>query len=282
MPVITLTTDFGLKDHFVAQVKGRIFTLEPSATIVDISHQISPFNFQETAYVLKSCFTDFPDKSVHLIGVNSTITPASNHLVVKAKGHYFVGANNGIIPAIAAGYPIEEAVAVTAYADYSDFPLLETFTKIGIHLLHGGSLQLLGRPLATLISYPESSGILSEDASEIRGEIIHIDHFGNLVTNIKKVDVDARRFGRSIRVQLRNYQIDQIYASINSFESQLEKGQNARAALGKHIAHYTSSGHLQISIYKGVPGASGSAESLLGMSLGSTVNLLFISESEKP
>lgn len=280
MAVITLTTDFGLKDHFIAQVKGRILTLNASTSIVDISHEISPFNLKEAAYVVRNAYSAFPDKSIHVIGLNSSITPGGRHVIVKAKNHFFIAADNGIIPAIVGLSNIEEVIEITAYTDFSDFVELETFSKVATHLLKGGSLALLGKTVEDLYNYPEQYGILSEDASQIFGEVIYIDRFGNLVTNIRKVDVEARRSGRKIQIHLRNHQIEHIYENLNDFSTKVIKDESAnRAALGKKIAHYNTAGHLQISIYKGVPGLSGSAETLLGMQIGSSVNLLFISET---
>lgn len=280
MAVITLTTDFGLKDHFIAQVKGRILTLNASASIVDISHEISPFNLKEAAYIVRNAYPEFPEKSIHIIGINSSITPGGRHVIVKAKNHFFIAADNGIIPAIVGFSNIEEVIEITAYTDFSDFVELETFSKVATHLLKGGSLALLGKQVQDLYNYPEQYGIISEDASQIFGEVIYVDRFGNLVTNIRKVDVEARKSGRKTQVHLRNHQIDHIYENLNDFSSRILKDESAnRAALGKQIAHYNTAGHLQISIYKGVPGSSGSAETLLGMQIGSSVNLLFISET---
>ena len=279
MAVITLTTDFGLKDHFIAQVKGRILTLNPSASIVDISHEISPFNLKEAAYVVRNAYSEFPEKSIHIIGINSSIIPGGRHIIAKAKNHFFIAADNGIIPAIVGLSNMEEAIEIKAYTDFSDFVELETFSKVATHLLNGGSLALIGKPTQDLYNYPEQYGIISEDASQIFGEVIYIDRFGNLVTNIRKVDVEARRSGRKTQVHLRNHQMDHIYENLNNFSRIIKNESANRAALGKQIAHYNTAGHLQISIYKGVPGQSGSAETLLGMQIGSSVNLLFISET---
>ncbi len=279
MAVITLTTDFGLKDHFIAQVKGRILTLNPSVNIVDISHEISPFNLKEAAYIVKNTFLEFPENSIHILGINSSISPEQRHLIVKARNHFFIAADNGLIPAIVGLPNIDEVIEVTTYNDYSDFVELETFSKIAVHLHKGGTLALLGKPTQEVFTYPEQNGTINAEATQIFGEVIYIDKFGNLVTNIRKVDVEARRSGRKVQIHLRNHQIDHVYENLNDFSRSIKDEATNRLALGKQIAHYNSSGHLQISIYKGVPGQSGSAETLLGMRIGSSVNLLFISES---
>ena len=97
MSIITLITDFGTKDHFVAKIKGTIISELPQAGIVDISHQISPFNIMEAAYVIENSYQHFPEKTIHIIGVDSENTPECSHIVVKLNDQYFICADNGIM-----------------------------------------------------------------------------------------------------------------------------------------------------------------------------------------
>lgn len=98
MAIITLTTDFGLKDHFVGALKGTIYRELSDATIVDISHNVSPFNIQECAYILENSYKCFPEGTIHIVGVDSEPTPPENqHIAVLVDGHYFISANNGVI-----------------------------------------------------------------------------------------------------------------------------------------------------------------------------------------
>jgi len=101
MSIITLTTDFGTKDHFVGSVKGTIYNELPDAKIVDISHHISPFNITETAYILKNAYKSFPDGSIHIIGVDSELNDENKHIALKLDNHYFICANNGVISLLA-------------------------------------------------------------------------------------------------------------------------------------------------------------------------------------
>ena len=97
MSIITLTTDFGMKDYFVAAIKGAIYTDLPDAKIVDITHNISPFNITETAYIIKNAYTHFPKGSIHIIGVDSESNQENKHIAIQLDGHYFIGTDNGII-----------------------------------------------------------------------------------------------------------------------------------------------------------------------------------------
>ena len=96
MAIITLTTDLGSKDSYLASVKGAIYNQIEDVKIIDITNDILPFNVQEAAFVLRNCFKDFPIGTVHIISVDDELTVHNEHLAVKANGHYFVGADNGL------------------------------------------------------------------------------------------------------------------------------------------------------------------------------------------
>ena len=100
MSLVSLTTDFGLKDYFVAAIKAGLYQEVENVHIVDISHQVSPFNHTEAAYILKNAFRAFPTGSIHIIGVDSEFSPENGHIVMQLDGHYFIGANNGILSLI--------------------------------------------------------------------------------------------------------------------------------------------------------------------------------------
>ena len=101
MSIITLTTDFGLKDHFVGAIKGTVYSELPDARIVDISHLISPFNIAETAYILKNAYKSFPEGSIHIIGVDSELNEENNLIALYLDNHYFICPNNGVISLLA-------------------------------------------------------------------------------------------------------------------------------------------------------------------------------------
>ena len=101
MSLITLTTDFGTKDHFVGAVKGAIYSELPDANIVDITHHITPFNITETAYILKNTYKSFPDKTIHIVGVDSELSVDNKHIAIELDNHYFICPDNGLISMIA-------------------------------------------------------------------------------------------------------------------------------------------------------------------------------------
>ena len=100
MTIVTLTTDFGHKDYSVSVIKAALLQKIPNLSVIDISHQISPYNPSETAYVLKNAFRAFPEGTIHIIGVESEWTPENIHLAIEFEGHFFIGADNGILSMI--------------------------------------------------------------------------------------------------------------------------------------------------------------------------------------
>ena len=96
MAIITLTSDYGNKDYFSAAIKGAILSEATQVTIVDISHQVSPFNVQEAAYILKNAYHHFPKGTIHMIGIDTEATKTKNHIACKVNGHYFIGSDTGI------------------------------------------------------------------------------------------------------------------------------------------------------------------------------------------
>lgn len=280
MGVITLTSDFGIKDHYVARIKASLLKLAPSSTVVDISNQVDHFNLAGAAYLVRSTYNDFPENSIHLIAINNTLIPLHRFIVAKAQQHYFVAADNGVIPEIIAVDSITEIRLIEAFKPQSGFHELDVLARAAAHLANDGPLSVLGAETHEIVQLQSRKARLSEDASHMEGEVIYIDHFGNAVTNIKKADVEARKNDRAILIKARAHNIHGIESSYPSFAARLIKDTKQRnAPEGKLIALFNSSDYLQLAIYGSVPEVTGSAQSLLGLELGSRVDLLFITDS---
>ena len=146
MSIITLTTDFGIKDHFVGAIKGTIYSELPDARIVDISHQISPFNIAETAYILKNAYKSFPNGSIHIIGVDSELNEENKHIALLLDNHYFICPNNGVISLLASEIKPEKIVEINIHDRVETiFPVLDVFVKVACHIARGGTLEVIGR-----------------------------------------------------------------------------------------------------------------------------------------
>jgi len=266
MAIITLTTDFGLKDHFVGSLKGSIYKELPDAKIVDISHNVGPFNIQECAYILQNSYKNFPEGTVHIIGVDAEPTSETKHIAVLMDGHYFICANNGVIGLIESETTKPKKVVEIAIrnSDLGTFPSMDVFVQAACHIARGGTLEVVGKPFNELQEVRDLAPTVTDNGNKIIGSVIYIDNYGNVVTNIQKNFFEAYRKGRNFEIQARTKvltEIHQKYSDIINFN--LDKGQ--RKGPGELMALYNSAGHIEIAIFKSNPKAGGSASSLLGL-----------------
>ncbi len=275
MAIITLTTDFGLKDHFVGALKGSIYKELDEVKIVDISHGVSPFNIQECAYILANSYKNFPEGTVHIVGVDSEPTPENQHLAVKMNGHYFVTANNGLISLLTIDIKPDQIVEINIPQPVQgSFPMLDVFVKVACHLARGGKLEVVGRPFGQLKEIKDFVPTVTEYGTKIIGNVVYIDNYGNVVTNIQKNFFEAHRKGRSFELNARNTKIKQIhntYSDIINFG--LDKSQ--RGGPGDIIALFNSSGYIELAIYKSDLNTVGGASTLLGLDFRDTVSVTF-------
>ena len=265
MAIITLTTDFGLKDHFVSSLKGSIYRELPDAKIVDISHNIGPFNIQECAYILKNSYRNFPKGTVHIIGVDSEPTPETKHLAVLMDEHYFICANNGIIGLLESELSTVKVVEIALpNSDLGAFPSMDVFVQAAAHIARGGTLEVVGKPFAALHEVRDLAPSVTDSGNKIVGSVIYIDNYGNVVTNIHKNFFEAYRKGRNFEIQARTKILTKIYQKYSDIVNfNLDKGQ--RKGAGELMAIFNSAGHIEIAIYKSNPKGGGSASSLLGL-----------------
>lgn len=275
MPIITLTTDFGLKDHFVGAIKGHIYSELPGATLVDISHQVSPFHIQECAYLLKNAYKAFPEGSIHIVGVDSEKTTENTHLALKVDQHFFITADNGVISLITEEVSPEKVVEIQLPNTISSaFPVLDVFVKVACHLARGGTLEVIGRPFSDIRSIREITPTVTNNGNTILGSVLYIDNYGNVVTNISKNLFEAYRKGRKFTLEARNKRLTEIhkkYSDIINFD--LEKSQ--RRGAGDLMALFNSSGYIELAIYKSNLNTVGGAATLLGLDYRDTVLINF-------
>jgi S-adenosylmethionine hydrolase len=188
VPIITLTTDFGLTDGYVAAMKGVIAGIAPQATVIDITHQIAPQNVREAAYVLHSVLPYFPPGAVHLAVVDPGVGSARRPIAAAAGDQFFVGPDNGLFTyAWQSGQPAA-CIALDNPAYWRSqvshtFHGRDIFAPVAAHLANGVALATLGAPIADPMLFDVLTPQQRPDGS-LAGQIIHVDHFGNLVSNI--------------------------------------------------------------------------------------------------
>lgn len=276
MAIITLTTDFGHKDHFVGAIKGTIYRELPDVNIVDISHGIQPFNIPECAYILKNSYKAFPDGTIHIVGVDSEPTAENAHIAVYVDGHYFISANNGVISLIISAIKPDRIVEIDIPNPViGSFPVLDVFVQVACHLARGGKLDVIGKPFEAVKELVEFKPRITNEGKTIIGSVIYIDNFGNVISNIERHLFEAYRNGRKFEISARNKKITEIhdrYSDIINFD--LEKGQ--RKGPGDLMALFNNAGFIELAIYKSDSRTVGSAATLLGLEYRDTIRINFI------
>ncbi|HEY3580769.1 MAG TPA: SAM-dependent chlorinase/fluorinase [Pyrinomonadaceae bacterium] len=218
LPVITLLTDFGTADYFVGAVKGVILTINRSATIVDITHEIPPQDIESGAFTLLTCYRDFPDGTIHVAVVDPGVGSSRRAIVVRAGSQYFVGPDNGLFSYIYDREPSCQVFHATATEYFrpspsSTFHGRDVFAPVAAALSKGISPDALGPQITDFVRLTPLSPT-RDDTGRLHGRIIHIDHFGNCITNFTHTDLpDSQPFklavnGRVI-VTLRHFFTDE-------------------------------------------------------------------------
>ena len=275
MPLITLTTDFGTKDHFIGAVKGAIFNELNDVTVIDISHEVSPFNITETAYIVKNAYKNFPKGSIHIIGVDSELSSENKHIALEMDEHYFICPDNGVISMITSEIKPEKLVEITIHnAIISSFNVLDVFVKVACHLARGGRLDVIGKEVKNYKQLTEVHPSINEDKTQIVGSVIYIDNYGNVVTNITKTLFETVGKGRDFELSARNYTFNRIYERYSgaiNFDIEKHKRQDD----GKRMAIFNAGGCVELAIYKSNLDTVGGASTLLGLDYRDTVTVRF-------
>jgi len=274
MSIITLTTDFGLKDHFAGILKGKIYSLFPESTIIDISHLVDKFNLLEASYLLATSYLHFPKGTVHVVAVDASRNADTLHIVMRYDGHYFIGADNGIFGVLTNKKNPDKIVQITIHdrliEGSSD---LDVFATVATHLAKGGEMTVIGSPLTEIKKMNMLVPILDQNLKSIRGHIVYIDDFGNCVTNISKTYIEEVARGRPYNIRFSVYTIKRVKNNYADFKNNHSADLNAMA--GNEIALFNQEGYLEIAVYRSNPNRSGSAHTLLGLKMQDAVIVEF-------
>ena len=276
MPIITLTTDFGTKDHFVGAVKGSIYNELKEVRVVDISHQITPFSITETAYILKNAYKNFPEGTIHIVGVDSEISEENRPIAIELEGQYFICCDNGILSMITNEINPNKMVEITIqHPEENKFAILGVFIKVACHIARGGMLEVIGKQIDKIKKTLEVQPFINAERSQIVGSVIYIDNFGNVISNISKSIFQNVGKGREYEVIARNYKFTKVYnryIDIVDFTVPQEKRQDD----GKKMALFNSANFLEISLYRSNLKTVGGASSLLGLHYRDNITVRFL------
>ena len=278
MQIITLTSDIGLKDFYVASLKGKLLQFRPEVHIVDVTHQIKPFEVAEAAFQLRSCYQSFPEGTIHIMGVDSEpylpykVTDSSQESllaypsILKFDNHYFICNDNGFIGTFLGEDVPQELyryVAIEKQPEAWNFMMKNCFIELAQKIIQKIPFADYTVPVKSYKKAFTTHPIVEHNL--IQGNVIHIDNFGNIITNIFKSDFE--RFGKDvpfvISYQKRNYDIDRISLAYND------------VSMSERVAIFNDSGRLEIAINRGANGGNGGADRLFGMRLGEAVRVTF-------
>jgi S-adenosylmethionine hydrolase len=258
MAIITLTTDLGLKDYYVSAIKGSIFKIIPKANIIDISHQITPFDILQASFILKNAYHEFPEKTVHLIGINAETKKDIHHFAVFADNHFFVGADNGIFSLMFENIIIKSVLLSDSLQnDSPSFPLKDKLLRAACHIAEKGEIDSLGKEMPLSVERKLLQPILNEKS--IKGSVLYIDGYENVITNISKdlFDKVGKKRGFTIFFRTSEYEVNVV------------SNQYSDVPEGELLMIFGSSLNLEIAINKG------RASGLLGLKPGDMVRIEF-------
>jgi S-adenosylmethionine hydrolase len=263
MGIITLTSDMGLSDHYVASVKASILSHAPEAHIIDISHGVLTDDILQAAFVLRAVWKDFPIGTVHIIGVNSEMTVDHPHVIISYMGHYFIGADNGVFSLLFDDIP-EDIFEISLHqGDLWKFPMKGVFAFAAAHLSKGGTPEMLATRTNLFNGGLSFHAEVYDDY--ILGRVTHIDHYSNTYVNIARSQFERALRGRRYKVQFKRstYDISRILEYYTETKH------------GERLAMWSSIGWLMIAINQGTKQAGGGAAELFGLRVGDPVKIEF-------
>ena len=275
MAIITLTTDYVNKDYSVSSLKAKLISNIDNIRIVDISHDISPFNLSEAGYVLEGAFRDFPKGTIHILSVDSELTPENRHIAIMYEGSFFIGADNGVFSLIFRDKKPDQIVEINIHSNYNNnISADELFVKVASHIKRSGPLNVVGTEIENIKEITNLRPVINKEINQILGSVIYIDNYGNVVTNITEKLFKEISKTRPFVINARNVKLSKIYKNYSdAIDFSLEK--KDREEDGKKIAIFNNLGYLQLCIYRSNPQTVGSASTLFGLNYRDVVSVQF-------
>ncbi|MEY3576927.1 MAG: hypothetical protein RL394_510 [Bacteroidota bacterium] len=239
MPLLTLTSDFGISDPMVGAVKGEIFKVNEGFNIIDITHEIAPFNFMQAAYLCKSIFRNYPPESFHLVLVNLYDAPVEHVLLVKHAGQFIGIPDNGLITMILDEFPLEVVkLPVSSTRNPTMGGMVQVWIEAFSAISSGKSISHVGQKAENLVQRSRMKSYIS--SQYIEGQVLMIDRFNNILVNITIHEFEEARKGRKFKIVLLR---DAFIEEISSTYSDVPEGEK--------LARFNESGYLEIAINKG-------------------------------
>jgi len=279
MPIITLTTDMGLKDHYVAAIKGAILSHIDQIQIIDITHEVQSFSILQATFVLQNCFQEFPKGTVHIMGVNSepminlmNDSLSSYPAIMKYKDHFFISNDNGFFSLLIGEdehqgfWRIDD---VLSSKNVFKFPAKNILVPAACKISSGVAIDSFSSEFEDFQKAYTFQPVFEENV--IKGNVIHIDHFGNLITNITRDHFNKfdKEIPFTIFFRRKEYFIDAISVSYSDVPK------------GEKVAIFNSNNYLEIALNQGATDRRNSATALFGMSINDIVRVEFTPRGSK-
>jgi len=237
MSIITLTTDLGYRDNYVALIKAFILKNSPETKIVDISHDIDKYNLQQAAYIFGNSFHEFPKDTIHVLGIKSVNTKNPKNLIIRYKNQYIICPDNGLFSLF---YDGSEVVYYAAHVHKFPEGILyprNPLSEIAIELANGKFVSDIAEETFDVLQSLNFQPVCGPN--NIIGRCIYIDSYGNVITNITRSFFEESKKNRQFTIHLPNVKIDKISSNYDD------------AGHADALAIFNTSGYLEIAINKG-------------------------------
>lgn len=261
MPFLTLITDFGQRDYYVGALKGAVLSRCPGWMLVDIAHDIAPFDILQAALVAQNVWREFPEGSIHLIAVNCVYGPDSRFVALRHEGHYFLAPDNGVLTLLFDDLQPTDVRNLPAPSS-EHFAVKKIFAEASGHLATGKPFELLGEYAAPLLQRIRLQPVIMP--ARIRGAIVHVDNFDNIMVNIRRDVFERVGKGRPFSLYFKRH--DPITRLSSTYSD---------VPIGEQLCLFNDAGYLEIAINMG------RAASLFGLKVEDVVELVF-EENEEP
>jgi len=256
MHIVSITTDFGLQDYYVAELKAHILKRVTDIHLVDVSHSIDSHDIVQAAHFLDNVFRSFLVGSIHLVAVYNYYDKNSHFILIKREGHYFVGPDNGVFSLIFEDLKPEEAVRLD-HEEITNKSLAEIFSWAVGNIIAGQEMNQIGSEVESINQKMGIKPVVTR--SQIRATIIHIDHYENVIINLKRDQFEKVRRGRDFQLYYKQTdpvtRISEVYADV---------------PITDVMCLFNSAGYMEIGINMG------KASSMLNLNKNETIQINFI------
>jgi len=236
MQIVTLISDFGIKDHYASLLKGEILNLNSDIQLIDVTHQVDTYDIRQAAYFLNAICRKFPKGTIHIVAVNNYYDPHFEIILFEYKGRYYIGPNNGVFSLAFDSIDEDQIYKIEYDGEERD---LFTLIAHGVSLISQNmSITEVGSPLNRFDKKIDIQPVQTED--EIRATIIHVDKFENVIINVHREYFEHIRKGRNFEIFFKYYNpiivISETYSDV---------------PIGEVVCLFNSANYLEIAINMG-------------------------------